>query len=658
MTALSKTPNKRAAQHGRSDSERAAMRDLTRALRMSLRYKYSLIASIACSAMVAIFWGANIGAVYPFVEVVFQGRTLEDWVDHELAKPPTDKTPVAKQSWEKRQERLKVTRKYIVRYAPADPFATLGWIVLFLLFGTVLKCTFRILSLMLVSRVSGRTTADIRKAFFRALLSDDGQSLERAGDAAARVGGDVGAIGASIQTIFGKSVQEPLKMAACLMGAAAINWRLLLFSMLACPLASLLLLGLAKSIRRASLRAFDHKCMLMNRMLQTFQGLEVVKAYNMESHERRRFWDHTMKVYREQMKIGFYGGLIRANNELLGIGIVSLSVLAGGYLVLNQQTHLWGIRLATNPMNFGQIMLFFALLIGCSDPLRKIADVYGTIQGGAAAAQRIMPFLDRPAAGDQAHRRETIRISSARRPITFRNVDFQYVEGRPVLRGVTFEIRVGETLAVVGPNGSGKTTLINLLLRFRDPTKGTILLGDTNVLDIRKRDIRRRTALVTQHPVLFGSTVYENIRYGSRQATREMVIEAARRAHAHEFIVNDLPRGYDTHCGDGGRNLSGGQRQRIALARAILRDPDLLILDEAASQIDPQSEQLLRKSLRDFAIARTTLMITHRMHNLDLADRIVVFDAGCIVDIGTHDELIRRCPLYQALRLSPNRKVA
>lgn len=656
------------------------MKEMFQALRWSFRYKYSIIFSIICSASVAALWGANISVVYPFVQLVFKGETLHDWsnkeiqaVEQELAALPAADAKIqaapalpaveepvkgAKDfsAWEIAEKRSQLTQKlaslrkaevWIKAYAPDDPFQTLVVIVVFLLVGTLIKSVFRVASGVLVARASGRMTEDLRNAYFRTLLSDQVNYGQQIGDATARVGGDVGAIGAAVQVLFGRSVQEPLKMGACLVGAAFINWRLLIFSLLSCPLASMLLVALARSIRRASLRAFDQRCLLISRMLQTFQGLNVVKAYNMESHERRRFWQHTQEVYREQMKITWYEGLIRSNNELLGIAVLCLSALAGGYLALQGQTHMFGIRLAANPMNFGQIMVFYGFLIGCTDPLRKMGDVYGVLQGGVAAAERVMPFIMSPQVDPD---RNKLRVSHARAALVFENVSFHYVPSQPVLQDVSFRIEYGETVAIIGGNGSGKTTMVNMLLRFLDPTKGRILLGEHDLCDLRRKNLRRRMALVSQRAVLFNDSVFNNIAYGTRRASQDEVVRAAQQAHAHEFITRNLAQGYDTNCGDSGQRLSGGQQQRIALARAILRQPDILILDEASSQIDPKSEQLIHQSLRQFVKNRTTLIITHRASTLELAHRILVLDAGRVVDFGTHAELQERCAAYRSWR--------
>ena len=252
----------------------------------------------------------------------------------------------------------------------------------------------------------------------------------------------------------------------------------------------------------------------------------------------------------------------------------------------------------------------------------------------------------------EPHVREPERprpLGRHRRDLVFENVGFDYQPGNPIIRDINLQIRFGETIAIVGPNGCGKTTLASLIPRFADPTEGVIRIDGIPLAEVSLRELRDQIGLVGQETVLFDDTVFNNIRYGARHATRQQVIEAAQRAHAHRFIEEQLPDGYDTVVGQHGGRLSGGQRQRIALARAILRDPAIIILDEATSQVDLESEQLIQNVLEQFIQNRTAVMITHRLAVLTLADRIVVMDGGRILDVGTDEELRARCGLYNRL---------
>jgi len=325
----------------------------------------------------------------------------------------------------------------------------------------------------------------------------------------------------------------------------------------------------------------------------------------------------------------------------------SLGILAGGWLVLRGDTHLLGVKITDRPLELPALVLFFAFLAGAADPVRKLSDVYGQLQRAAAAADRVFEILDRP-----------VQISDPPAPkilprhhkqLTFDGVSFCYEPGQPVLQDISLEIPFGECWAIVGPSGCGKSTLVSLIPRFMDPTSGRVLLDGVDIRTVRLRDLRQQIGLVTQEPILFDDTVFNNIRYGSPQATRAQVEEAARRAYAHEFIVHDLPEGYETRIGPFGCRLSGGQRQRIALARAILRDPAILILDEATSQLDLESERLIHQALQEFTVGRTTIIITHRLSTLALADRIVLMESGRVTDVGSHGELLGRCPAYRRL---------
>jgi ATP-binding cassette subfamily B protein/subfamily B ATP-binding cassette protein MsbA len=303
--------------------------------------------------------------------------------------------------------------------------------------------------------------------------------------------------------------------------------------------------------------------------------------------------------------------------------------------------------MSPRPLTIGQLLVFYAMLAGVSDPARKIGDVWGHLQRAYVAADRVYEVLDRePSIVDP---KRPAPLARHRRELTFENVSFAYGSGAQVLDGVNVKIPFGETLAIVGPNGCGKSTLANLVPRFYDPTEGCVKLDGLDLRAVRRRELRSQIGLVTQETSLFDETVLANIRYGRPSATREEVIAAARQAHAHRFITEQLEQGYETRVGPAGNRLSGGQRQRIALARAILRDPAVLILDEATSQVDLESEQLIQKVLAEFIRNRTTIIITHRMSVLALANRVLVMDRGRVLDVGPHEDLMARCDFYRRL---------
>ncbi len=375
--------------------------------------------------------------------------------------------------------------------------------------------------------------------------------------------------------------------------------------------------------------------------------MQTVKAFTMEHYERGRFRKVSKECLRKAMKIVFYDSLSKPATEILGMAVVFTALLGGAYLVLNQETHILGLKMCDRPLSIPALLCFYGLLIGVSDPARKLSDVFNSVQGGVAASDRIYSMLDRqPTVADPAKPQP---VPMHHHHLVFDHVSFHYHPHQPTLCDVDFRVPHGETLCIVGPNGCGKTTLINLLPRFHDPVSGAVRLDDIDLRQLRLRDLRRVVGVVTQQTLLFDDTAFNNIRYGSLSATREQVIAAAIKAHAHRFIEDKLEDGYDTIVGPGGNRLSGGQRQRIALARAILRDPEILILDEATSQIDIESEQQIHQALQEFVRGRTAIIITHRLSTLELADRILVLDKGRVADIGTHGELAGRCEIYRRL---------
>ena len=656
------------------------MKNFCRILRIALGYRWTVVTTLLLSLGVGLLWGLNIGTIYPFVEVVFNRQSLQQWVDEEISKAESTAEELQQKIADLRQQQelgpadvqlqlqaeidqltdrrsaelialqgRQRVKPYIDRYLPTDPFHTLILVVVVLLVGTLIKDVFLALSVVLCDRVTQLVALTLRKQLFRRTLQMDlGQfSQDRSSDLLSRFTHDLQLATTGVQMIFGKAMREPLKMAACFIGAGLICWRLLLLSLVLAPLAACLIGYLSKSLKRANRKAMQDMSMIYNVLTESFRGIKAVKAFTMEGHERRRFHETSKIFYHRAMRISFCNSLVRPATELMGICTISLAILGGAYLLLNQETHLLGIRMSDRPLEIGRLLLFFGLLAGVSDPARKLSDVFSNIQRAAAAADRLYELLDRePTLRDPSR---PLPLPQHQRDIVFQDVRFRYQEGEEVLRGINVTIPFGQTVALVGPNGCGKSTLANLVPRFFDPASGSILLDGVSLRDVRRRELRRQIGLVTQETLLFNETVAANIRYGRRNATRAEVIAAAQRAHAHEFITAKLPHGYDTVVGENANRLSGGQRQRIALARAILRDPRILILDEATSQVDLASEQLINRVLREFTRDRTTIIITHRPSTLELADCILVMDAGQIIDTGTHDQLIARCQLYQRL---------
>lgn len=657
------------------------MSGLRRSIQLATQQRMTVMAVLLSSLAVALCWGANLGAVYPIVDVVLKGRSLHTWVEDHIKSARADCARWRQLAADKDREivqeadevkrkslqrergyylarleadqhalhRTKQLRPWIAKYMPDAPFPTLILVVVALIVGTVIKAGFMVVNTLVVEQLALGVAFRLRKQLFRKTLELDVSALadSHTSELITHFTHDAECLSAGIRTLYGRAIREPLKIAICICGAAFICWRLLLFSLIASPLALYVISRLAQSIKRASRRALQEMTHLHERLSESLSGIELIKVFGMERHERREFHRICKEYLNKSMRIAFYQALTKPINELVGIGVVASALLVGGYLVLNEATHLFGVlRMCNRPLNFGSLMTFFALLAGISDPFRKLADVYGDIQRAAAAADRMYAALDRaPRLVDPAVGRTLGPFAS----LQFEQVSFRYRGTTDVLRNVDLEIKAGQTIAIVGPNGCGKSTLTRLIPRFYDPTSGCVRWNGEDLREYRRRDLRSRIGLVTQHTLLFNDTVLNNIRYGSPDASLADVYRAARRAHAHEFILSSLADGYDTVVGQGGKSLSGGQRQRLAMARALLCDPELLILDEATSQVDLESERLIRESLRKFTENRTAVVITHRLETLEICDQIVVMQEGAILDVGTHDQLLRTCPLYHRL---------
>ena len=657
------------------------MKNFSRALKLALRYRFTFITALLCSLGVALLWGANISVVYPFVNAVFKNQSMQDWAKSEIVEhqeniskfkleiteqqailagqaddQAAQKITLAKINFlesrilaeEKSLSTLTWVEPWIQWLMPEGPFQTLIIVVGFLLVGTIIKDLFLMGNMLLVERMAQLSVFHLRTEFFNKTLNMDLGSFgeEHTSQLLSRFTHDIDAISMGINQLLGKAIREPLKMITCLAGAAFISWRLLLLSLLITPIAAILIRQLSKSIKRASRRAMEEMSKLYSLLVETLTGIKIVKAFTMEQYEQDRLQHRAKEYVRKAMKIMFYNSLIRPVTEVVGISVICFALLAGAYLVLNNETHLFGIQICERPLSVAALLVFYGLIAGVSDPARKLTDIFAQIQRAAAAADRVYTTMDRTNQIEETKNPVPFPASFAN--IEFDQISFAYTDSQTVLDHISLTIKQGETLAIVGSNGSGKSTLLNLLPRFYDPTAGEILIGGTSTKHFLKKELREHIGIVSQDTLLFDDTVMNNIRYGSLNATDEEVSAAAKLAHADSFI-SKLPGGYATSLGEAGNKLSGGQKQRIALARAILRDADILILDEATSQVDIESEQLIHQVLQKISRNKTVLMITHRLTTLALADRICVLDQGKIADLGTHEELLSRCHLYQRL---------
>lgn len=663
------------------------MRNFVRALRATWPYRGRLIASIVCALFAAILWSVNLSAIYPVLSLLqnqkgwseqldlhvkglqkeyadlrarLEDRDRERRVLEQLPDTPFRDREERRVSGEiaKLESQLasksrsiywnQIIQSVVVRCLPAGDFAALTALFGYLIVAVALRGVFEFLQESLVGSVTNRTLCDLRDRLFRNVVHLDVGHFNDQGahGLMSNLTNDMEAVGVGIKTLYGRVIGEPLKAIACVAAACLISWQLTVLFLVLVPVSAWVLAKIGRMMKRASRRLLERMSALYQISGETFRGVRVVKAFTAEAQERQRFRLASREYAAKAMRVINLDALTSPVIEFLAVIAACSAVLAGAYLVLEKQTRLFGLTLCDHPLDMATLLQHYVLLGAIADPVRKLSSVYTKLQSGSAAADRIFAAIDlRPKVRVNATGPVVPRHSEA---ITFRDVCFSYDPGRPTLSNIRLEIRFGETVALVGKNGCGKSTLVGMLPRFYDPDYGSVLVDGVDLRGAHLRSLRRQVGLVTQETVLFDDTVFANIAYGTRRATREQVEAAAKQAYAHDFI-DKMPKGYDTRVGDAGAKLSGGQRQRLALARAILRDPAILILDEFTSQCDPESEALIHQALRRFVKNRTTVLITHRLNTLEIADRIVVLDGGRVEAVGTHAELLARCDIYQRL---------
>jgi subfamily B ATP-binding cassette protein MsbA len=445
---------------------------------------------------------------------------------------------------------------------------------------------------------------------------------------------DIEKIQSAVSQVAADSLKQGFTLLALLCVIFYLDWRLALASLVLIPLVVYPASKIGRYVRKSSRSSQDRMADLNNILQETISGVRIVKAFSMEPFEVAKFKEATKRLLKVNLR---WVRAIAATPPLMElIGALAIS----GYLLYGRN------QILHQAQSLGGFLAFVYALIKMYEPVKRLTGVNNAFQQAVGASEKVFQFLD-------LHSEVVEKLGSQVLPpfekeIVFEDVHFDYGDGSPLLRDVNLRIGKGEVIAIVGSSGAGKTSLANLIPRFYDVTRGRILIDGHDIRDVTVRSLRGQIGMVTQETILFNDTAWNNLCYGHKPKSEEQVLEAARAALAHDFI-SEMPQGYQTIIGERGQRLSGGQRQRIAIARALLKNPPLLILDEATSELDTESELLVQKALGNLMAGRTVLVIAHRLSTVRRADRIVVLDRGTISEVGTHDDLVNRGGIYQRL---------
>ena len=485
-------------------------------------------------------------------------------------------------------------------------------------------------STFLMTDIGQRVVRDLRDRLFRHILDQSATffSTHTSGQLMSRITNDVNQVQQAVSETIGDLLREGLSVVGLAAYLFFLDARLALVAVTGAPLVVYPLVRLGKRIRSTTRRSQEHLEQLSHVTAEAFTGHRIVKAFGAEAHEEQRFRRASERLYRTNLKVTSALALLPPLMELLG-GVAIVGLIWYGSRQIGDQV-----------LTEGDFAAFVAAAFMMYAPIKKLSRVNATLQQAMAASDRIFEILDTHS--EVPERPDAPALSRLGQAIEFRNVSFSYNGvSKTVLKDVSFTVRPGQAVAVVGLSGAGKTTLVNLVPRFYDVSGGAILVDGVDIRDVTLKSLRGQIGIVTQDTVLFDDTIANNIIYGAPGASRDEIEAAAKAAHAHEFIVT-LPEQYETRIGERGQLLSGGQRQRIAIARALLRNSPMLILDEATSSLDAESELLVQDALQTLMRNRTSFVIAHRLSTVRRADAIIVLERGRIVEVGRHDELLAR----------------
>jgi subfamily B ATP-binding cassette protein MsbA len=594
------------------------MKNIPKLLRYLNPYKSKIVLYFFTSLLSIIFSLFSFAMLVPVLQVLFNGSK---------GTKPSGTGPVAD-----------ITTFINNMILEQKPLTALTYSVIVLIVATILKNFFIYCSLLILNPLRNTVMRQLRDDMFSKALSlpIGFFTEERKGDLMSRMTNDVNEVEVSVMSVIETIIREPLTIILTLATMVAISPQLTLFLLLFLPLAGFIIGKVGKSLKRPSNQAQEQLGEMLGNIDETLVGMRVVKAFNAERHQQLRFRQINNTLLRIRNKISARRDAGSPLSETLGIIVVAVILWYGGWLIFSGRA-----TTLTGPVFLFFITLFYQII----NPIKALSSAFYNMQKGAAALDRIQELMNVE---------NTIKELPDARPIKefnntieLRNVQFAYGT-KEILRGINLTIKKGQTIALVGASGAGKSTLADLIPRFHDVSGGEILVDGINIKDYKIYDLRRLIGVVSQEPILFNDTIYNNITLGTGGASQEQIEDAAKVANAHNFILKKKD-GYQTVAGDRGSRLSGGERQRVTIARAVLKNPPILILDEATSSLDTESERIVQDAINLLMQNRTCIVIAHRLSTVQHADEIIVMSQGEIVERGSHQQLMLKDSAYKKL---------
>jgi subfamily B ATP-binding cassette protein MsbA len=589
------------------------MKDYRRLFQFAKAYLGLLVLSSIFMGMVTLFDVFRLSAIVPIVDRVFTNKPIT---------VPSAKLPV-------------FIENILNQLNSLTPLKVLYLLLIVMPIALVIRAVFEFLHAYIMSDVGQKVIRDVKNLVYEKLqsLSLDYFTQKRSGELVSRITNDVKLIENAVSYALTDLVYQSFQVISFAILTFLINWRMALISIVVLPMVAIPMVMVGRVLRRLSKRSQEKMADINSLLVETFTGVRIVRAFCAELKEVNKFKKQNQEYYRLAMKSIKRLLILSIATELMGVAIALFIIFYAGRQVIDGR------------LSFGAFALFMAALLSLIRPFKKLSQVNSIVQQAVAASNRIYEVLDiSPTVKEKVPASE---LTPFKNSLIFKDVWFRYAD-QEILKGVNLEVKKGQMLAIVGPSGVGKTTLVDLIPRFYDPQKGKILIDGMDTKEVTLKSLRQQIGIVTQETILFNDTIRGNIAYGKAEASQQEIEEAARQAYALDFI-QALPLGYDTLIGDRGMKLSGGERQRIAIARALLKNPAILILDEATSQLDSESERIVQEALNRLIKGRTVFVIAHRLSTVRSSHKILVLDKGMIVQEGNHEDLINQDGLYRRL---------